>query len=604
MCGIAGLLDHDQGLAPGQKRDAVARMNGAMRHRGPDDDGLWQSADAICTLGHRRLSILDLSPAGHQPMVAPQGQVLTFNGEIYNYRTLRAGLEADGWRFRSTSDTEVLLAGLILHGPGFVDRLDGMYAFALWDPARRNLIVGRDPFGEKPFYLYRSGGVTAFASELHALTCVPGFDSRIDAQAVTGYLAFQYLPGDQAIYAAVRKLPPGQVAEIAADGTLRVLSQWRFATSTQAVSGRSIDDLADELEDILVRAVADRLVSDVPVGAFLSGGVDSSTVVAIAAKRLNRSIRTYSIGFTGAEDSEHDDALAMARHLGTEHVTAMLDAEGMGDQAARMGAMLDEPNGDSSCMPTWHLSGLARRHITVALSGDGGDELFGGYGRYFATLAEAEQVKPGWTPGAAYFDSWRILLFPPRPMTVLLGHMPAALASHLDGLKAQLDDASLPLMNRLRQLDAATYMPGAVLAKVDRMSMRHSLEVRSPLLGREVAAFAAGLAAADCGDGEGGKRVLKAVARRFIPSDWIDRPKRGFGLPMRGWAERTALADAETLFAPGGSQVSRWLGDAAMARFLAAQRRQPMMYQIWEMMVLEHWLRHHPTTPLNAPAGL
>ncbi|MBR9971362.1 asparagine synthase (glutamine-hydrolyzing) [Magnetospirillum sulfuroxidans] len=604
MCGIAGLLDYGNKLPLPHKRGAVTAMTVDMRHRGPDDGGIWQSDDGVCTLGHRRLSILDLSPAGHQPMLAPDGQALTFNGEIYNYRPLRQQLEAEGWRFASATDTEVLLAGLVLHGPAFIDRLDGMYAFAWWNPITRTVLLGRDRFGEKPLYLYRSGGVIAFASEVRALACLPDFDSRVDAQTLAGYLAFQYFPAGKTIYAAATTLAPGQVAEIGADGEMRVLAQWRFTTAPRQRSNRNIDDLADELEDILIRSVADRLVSDVPVGAFLSGGVDSSTIVAIATKRLNRSIRTYSIGFAGAEDSEHAEAEAMARHLGTEHTTGMLTPEGMGEQAARMGAMLDEPNGDSSCMPTWHLARLARQDITVALSGDGGDELFGGYGRYFTTLAEAEQAEPGWNPGAAYFDSWRILLFAQRPMTALLGLVPPTLAEHVASLKAQLDSDTLPLMNRMRQVDAATYMPGAVLAKVDRMSMRHSLEVRAPLLGREVADFAATLAADECGGKDGGKRVLKAVARRFIPADWIDRPKRGFGLPMRGWAEQSALVDAEALFGHGDSQLARWLGDGAISRFLAAQRRQPMMYQIWEMMVLEHWLRSHPATPFNAPAGV
>jgi asparagine synthase (glutamine-hydrolysing) len=601
MCGIAGIVDWGQSLPAAAKRRAVAAMTEGMAFRGPDDHGLWQSTDGACTLGHRRLSILDLSPLGHQPMVAPGGQVLTFNGEIYNYRALRRPLEERGWRFVSHSDTEVLLAGLVLEGADFVRRLDGMYAFALWDPAARTLLAARDPFGEKPFYLCRQGRILAFASELDALPHLPGFDDGIEADGLALYLGLQYFPDTLTPYRSCRKLNPGQVMRFSDSGET-LLHQESFVTSDEAVGTRSVDDLADELEDILTRTIADRLVSDVPIGAFLSGGVDSSTVVAIASRRLNRSLRTYSIGFDGAPDSEHLEARAVARHLGTEHFDQIIAPSAMGEQAASIGAMLDEPNGDSSCMPTWHLSRLARRDITVALSGDGGDELFGGYGRYFATLAEQRQAGPDWSAGAAYFHSWRIMLFPDRPMKALLGHIPPLVENWVEQAKARLDAPAKPLMNRLRQLDTATYMPGAVLAKVDRMSMRHSLEVRSPLLGREVAGFAARLAASACGDATGGKAVLKAVAKRYLPAEWIDRPKRGFGLPMRGWAEHGAQDDAQALFTRD-SQVARWLGQDALDRFLAAQAKQPMMYQIWEMMVLEHWLRRHPASVVNRAAS-
>lgn len=594
MCGIAGIVDWGQSRPNQVKRDAVDSMTRRMAFRGPDDSGLWQSPDGACTLGHRRLSILDLSPLGHQPMIAPGGQVLTFNGEIYNYRRLRPALEDRGWRFSSTSDTEVLLAGLVLEGPDFIQRLDGMYAFALWDPAARTLLAARDPFGEKPFYLCRQGQMLGFASELDCLSHLPGFDDRVAADTLALYLGLQYFPGDRTLYQSCRKLLPGQVTLFSAAGE-RVLHQESFVTADAATAQRSVDDLADELEDILIRAVDDRLVADVPIGAFLSGGVDSSTIVAIATKRLNRSIRTYSIGFDGAEDSEHLEARAVAHHLGTDHIDEIIAPSFMGEQAAAIGAMLDEPNGDSSCMPTWYLSRLARRDITVSLSGDGGDELFGGYGRYFATLAEQDQGGADWSAGAAYFHSWRIMLFPDRPMKALLGRIPPLVEDWINAAKGQLDAPAKPLMNRLRQLDAATYMPGAVLAKVDRMSMRHSLEVRAPLLGREVAAFAAKLAADSCGDANGGKKVLKAVAKRFLPADWIDRPKRGFGLPMRGWAEEGAVDDCQALFAKD-SRVAQWLGQDALDRFLAAQAKQPMMYQIWEMMVLEHWLRTHPAS--------
>lgn len=598
MCGIAGLLDLAGSLAPAALAESCAAMTDSLGHRGPDDGGVWLAPGGTCALGHRRLSILDLTAAGHQPMVAPSGSALAFNGEIYNFLALRSELSAAGWRFASHSDSEVLLAGLDLYGPAFVERLDGMYAFAFWDAKSRRLLLGRDRFGEKPLYLYRSGGILAFASELRAFTRLPDFDARIAPATIVSYLAFQYVPAPKAIYDACAKLEPGRLIEVDAGAKLRTLGQKSFTASARAGTTRPLGELADELEGILVRSVRDRLASDVRLGAFLSGGVDSATIVAIAAKRLNRSLRTFSIGFAGSPDSEHEQARAMARHLGTDHVEEMVDSADLGERAAFVAGELDEPNGDSSCLPTWHLCRLARSSVTVVLSGDGGDELFGGYGRYLAMLADRERMaRSEWRPGAAYYDSQRVLFFPEEHLAAMLGEVPVELHTRLAALRQRLDGGSKPLLALLREADAAHYLPGAVLAKVDRMSMRHSLEVRAPLLGDEVADFAARLGEADCWDGTAGKRVLKEVARRFVPSEWIDRPKKGFGLPMRGWGETKALALARALLRPGGNRLAAWLGQNAIDRFLAAQAERPLFYQLWEVLVLEHWLRANPARP-------
>lgn len=594
MCGIVGVVDLQGRLGPQSLGQLCARMRDGMAHRGPDDSGLWLSPDGRLALGQRRLSILDVSSAGHQPMCSGQG-VITFNGEIYNSPDLRRDLEAQGVSFASQCDTEVLLAALDRWGAQALDRVDGMYAFAHWNSAERRLILARDRFGEKPLYTYRSGGLFAFASEMAALEALPDFDDRVGLDAIARYMALQYVPAPLALYSAAAKLEPGTCVEVDAEGATRPLWRWRFRTSAQLTATAALGERADALEEILVRSVRDRLASDVPLGAFLSGGVDSSTVVALATRRLNRSLRTFSIGFADAADSEHEEARAMARHLGTEHVDQIVAAQSLPTLLAHMGRILDEPNGDSSIVPTWMLAGLARQHVTVALSGDGGDEMFGGYGRYFATLADEAAPRPGWRPGPAYYST-RILLLTEPDFAQLFGAVPDGLAAMLAGLRDGIDADPRPLMNRLRESDAAHYLPGAVLAKVDRMTMNHSLEVRAPLLGNAVAEFAAGLAQDECWDGQAGKRVLKEVARRYVPAEWIDRPKRGFGLPMRGWGEDMALTVAGDLLAPG-CRLSHWLPQANIDAYLARQRQRPMMYHLWALMILESWLRHHPARP-------
>jgi len=602
MCGIAGIVNLD-GRLSGERLGQLCRaMCDTMVHRGPNDHGVWVDPKGRCALGHRRLSIIDTSAAGRQPMASAAGGVLSFNGEIYNFGDLREAMLRDGHAFTSHSDTEVLLAGLDRDGADFLDHIDGMYAFAHFDGVSGRLLLARDRFGEKPLYLYRSGGLLAFASELSAFAVLPDFDDRVEADTIARYLTFQYVPAPASIYRAASKLPPGDCVEVRGDGSLTTLKRWRFRTSGILQSGRRIDDLADELEDILLRSLRTRLIADVPLGAFLSGGVDSSTVVALIRKRLNRSIQTFSIGFSGSDDSEHEAARAMAAHIGTEHIDKIVEPRELGEMVRFIGGLLDEPNGDSSCMPTWQLSELARGFVTVALSGDGGDEMFGGYGRYFSTLTDRERHAQGdpryaaWTPGAAYYST-RLLLFTERDLTTLFGSVPPAVAAELAELRGKLNDDPRPLLNRLREADAGHYLPGAVLPKVDRMSMQHSLEVRSPLLSNEVADFAMRLAETDCWTGSGGKEVLKVVARRYLPAEWIDRRKMGFGLPMRSWAEGTAMTAAAEILKPGHNRLSEWIGQDGLDRFLAAQQSAPMLYQLWAVLILESWLRTHPARP-------
>ena len=347
-----------------------------------------------------------------------------------------------------------------------------------------------------------------------------------------------------------------------------------------------------------------------PLGAFLSGGVDSTLVAALVTKQLGRPLDTFSIGFEGHEDSEHFQAREAAALLGTRHHEQVLAPDTLA-LGRRIGAVLDEPNGDTSCLPVWLLSGFTRESVTVALSGDGGDELFGGYNRYFDTLAEYEDrdveaaLPSGWTPGRAYLSD-RILVTPEAQLADLFGAVPDGLRQDLAAERRFLEQSGRPLIHRMRELDARHYLPGAVLPKVDRMSMQHSLEVRAPLLGLEVAGFAARLAAEACVEGDRGgyrgKLVLKRVAERWVPRDWLDRKKRGFGLPMDGWGKAVLLPEAAALLTAPEARLPHWIARPALDAFLAAQERNFSPYRVWALFVLETWLRHHKAEPAEEPA--
>lgn len=594
MCGIAGLINLSGRLHKEQLEELTKKMMGSFEYRGPNDWGVWGDPTGTCALSQCRLSIIDLSPTGHQPMVHDAtGSAITFNGEIYNYRELRPALTSKGYQFKGASDTEVLLAGLVEHGADYVNALDGMFAFGHYDARTKTLTLARDIFGEKPLYCARTKDWFAFASELHALTILPGFDTRISLDSITTYLALQYLPAPSTIYQSAFKLPPAHTLQLTMDGHEVIKPYFRFKASAQKSGTRSMDDLADELESILVNTIQTRLISDVPLGAFLSGGVDSSTVVALASKLSNSPIKTFSIGFEGSADSEHLMARDMAAHLKTNHLDQVLplDALALGRHIAEV---LDEPNGDTSCLPTWILSKMTRQHVTVALSGDGGDELFGGYGRYLRTLedAEANASNPEWNVGEAYYSP-RILVFGDAAITKFIGHMPDKTASLLTSLRHQLNAPDLPILQRLRETDIQNYMPGAVLPKVDRMSMQHALEVRAPLLGRKVADFAMQMAAEDLCTASQSKKVLKHLAARYIPRTWLDRPKMGFGLPLQGWGGQELAQAVEELLTDGSCCLNKWIDSDAIHRFLNYHRQTPGTYQLWEVFILELWLRSH-----------
>jgi len=576
----------------------VKDITDQMIHRGPDDSGVWVAPGNLCAFGQRRLSIIDLSPAGHQPMISSDGRaVITFNGEIYNYLELRAELKAQGVQFRTQTDTEVLLESLRTWGEAAFQKFDGMYAFALFDETTKDILIGRDPFGEKPLYYTQTNEYVAFASELHCLTKLPQFDFSVDDSAVAELLMLQYIHAPRTMYRGVKKLPPGHFMRIAPDGKVTITQHFSFRPQLAPYSNRSISELADELQEILIRSIKRRMISDVPLGAFLSGGVDSSLVVALMAKEFGRDVQTFSIGFAGDKDSEHEFARATAKHLGTTHHEKILAPDVM-KLVEHIAQVLDEPNADSSCLPVYLLSEFAREKVTVAISGDGGDELFGGYGRYFATLDEAARKQSGdlsltnWTPGETYFGP-RICVFSLAQAQRVMRSVPREAEELIQTFKRAIDQSELPLLHRMREIDARTYMPGAVLAKVDRMSMQHALEVRTPFLSIEVARFAEKLSPEQCYKDGNGKLVLKELLCRYLPKEFVYRPKQGFGLPTGIWGKESLLPAAKRACDTAVARSQYWLPRGRMKRFLSEQQQNFSTYQVWNVLMLEMWLRAH-----------
>lgn len=602
MCGIAGIVDLDGRLGPERLRELAAAMNATMVHRGPDDAGVWVDAAGRCALAQRRLSIVDLSPLGRQPMVLDGGEAaLTFNGEIYNFMEIRRRLESQGHRFRSRCDAEVLLH---LMAEQHVDRLGslrGMYAFALWNARRQSLLLARDPFGKKPLYLARGRGWFAFASELRGLEVIEDLDRTICREALADYLLLQYVHAPRSIYQGVEKLEPGCWLALDAEGRERRGRHFAFiAGEAEAVVelADTYDGRVDQLDALLTTAVERRLISDVPLGAFLSGGIDSALVVS-RMRRLGVHTKTYSVGFADSPESEHVQAREIAAHLDCEHHDIVLRPDAI-ELAPLIAASLDEPNGDSSCLPTYLLAEFTRRHVTVALSGDGGDEMFGGYGRYFDTLADGE-IDARAVASSLYLGP-RLTIFQPPDLVRFLGEVPAATQAGIARWSAMLDRADRPLIHNMRSVDVESYLPGAVLAKVDRMSMQHSLEVRCPLLDLDVARFAAALGADDLvvrsrgANGRlafTGKRILKDLLARELPHEWVHRRKRGFGLPAGFWDGPALRSFAHDLLAGPDTVLADWLDHGQLKAWLVEQENPQCfsIYRLWPMLILELWLR-------------
>jgi asparagine synthase (glutamine-hydrolysing) len=569
MCGLAGRVDR-RGF---DRRDAVERMTRALARRGPDAHAVETLGDA--TLGHRRLSVIDLSAAAGQPMFdAERRFVIVFNGEIYNFLELRAELAALGVRFRARSDTEVVLEAWKRWGPAALERFTGMFAFAIWDSREKRLFLARDRFGEKPLYYARLPGGIAFASQLDALAEDPDVARRIDETALGHFLAFGYTGSTQAILAGVGKLPPASWASDGPEGFSGPHAYWSLrAHYAKADAPRSLDAAAEGLAAHLDRAASGQLIADVPVGAFLSGGVDSSAIVAsLCRARPPESVETFSVGFDIAGFSETDEARRVAAHLGTTHRDRIV-ASADGASRAWTDAW-DEPFADTSMVPTWMLARFARERVTVALSGDGGDELFAGYDTY---LADGLRRTVAWLPGGMLagagalagallparrgkvtwdFKVQRFLDFAARPEAIAHADWrrvfaPAEVAALLrpawrraadvdvyaDARRAADEARDLHWLDRVGYIDVRTWLPDDILVKVDRATMAHGLEARAPFLDHRLAEFAAGLAPELKMAGLARKRVLKRSQTARLPAATLARRKAGFGAPVADWIE-------------------------------------------------------------------
>ena len=583
MCGIAGLF-----TSAGHGRDLLAeqarRMAAALVHRGPDDGGVWVDERSGLALGFRRLAILDLSPLGHQPMASSSGRFhAVFNGEIYNFADLRRELEADGHRFRGTSDTEVLLAGLEEWGAeATVRRLVGMFAVAAWDTDRRELTLFRDRLGKKPLYVYRAPGLVTFGSELKALVAGPSFDRTIDRAALASYLQSLYVAAPRSIFARASKLPAGHLLTISDPDAPLPAPRAYWSLSDVARRGladpiASETEAVDRLDALLVDAVRCRLRADVPLGALLSGGVDSSTVVALMQEASARPVKTYTIGFADGDYDEARHAAAVARHLGTDHTELQVTGDDALRLIPRLPDVFDEPLADTSQVPTCLVAQLARRHVTVALCGDGGDELFGGYNRYvYGTrvlprverLPRSVRLRLGQGMSGVSCATWDRLgrlaaLVPGVPrdrvgerVHKLAGVLSAGSVSEMyrslwpawratealleapaeDAPAAALDGgASADLLDRMLLTDQAAYLPDDQLARVDRASMAASLELRSPLLDHRVVELSWRIPRGLKLRGTTGKWVLRQVLHRRVPRALVERPKMGFSIPVDRW---------------------------------------------------------------------
>jgi len=602
MCGIAGFLFTSRSDL--KEPDRVLRsMTSALAKRGPDDEGHWVDRSAGVALGHRRLSIVDLSPAGHQPMVSRSGRyVLVYNGEIYNHQEVRDELQqlnADGDACRSqgvavsdwkgTSDTESLLAAVEAWGiHGALKRCVGMFAFALWDRLDRTLTLVRDRLGEKPLYYGGWNGLFVFASELKALQAIPGFGPPIDRAALWHYFCQKAVPAPLSIYEGIRKLEPGQVLTLKTGewGLTEAVKLERYWCPHDALEKEpfqgSPEDAVCELRRILTRSVASQMVADVPVGAFLSGGVDSSTVVALMQSVSARKVRTYSIGFEEAAFNEAMHAASIAEHLDTQHNELSVTAKDALAIVPRLSDIWDEPFADSSQIPTAILAEFARREVTVALSGDGGDELFCGYKRQ-RTAAAIERL-----PGKALLGALLLAFGSPSAHIFLrslpVGHLPKAVANRLrilsealafDGpaqrymaLSFQPDhwtvvlnaragngtNISLPgaprgkdMLSLASAFDTTTYLPTDILAKVDRAAMAVSLETRIPMLDHRVVEFALSLPSSYKVRNGQTKWPLRQILEAHVPASLFDRPKMGFSVPIGDWLRGALRPWAEDL---------------------------------------------------------
>lgn len=638
MCGIAGIWTRGGGDADRLERDTGVMID-RLRHRGPDDRGVWVDAAAGVALANRRLAVVDLSPGGHQPMTSRDGGVtIAFNGEIYNHHDLRRQLAGQGVGFRSASDTEVLVEAIAHWGlERALAAAHGMFGLAVWQAGPRRLTLVRDRLGEKPLYWCRRGDHLHFASELKSLTAVlASADLTMDRQAMAEYFRRGHIPAPLSAYEQVRQLPPGCWLALAADGTQTQGRHWSAMDAAAAPPPVLSDaEAVAEGRRLLSRSVGRTMVADVPLGVFLSGGIDSTLVAALMQAQSATPIRSYTIGFEAADFDESAAAAATAARLGTRHETLRLGGADLLDLIPALPGMYDEPFADASALPVALLCRLARREVTVALSGDGGDEGYAGYSRHVWAGAMA-----GWRRhrGALSLLAGGVRLLPSSWIDGAIGlvkpglRQPAdKLAKFLAAVTAPDEAASYlamlgqwagaddggggllrdpppspswpdPLMAlkgadpalRLQMRDLLGYLPDGVLTKVDRASMAASLEVRAPLLDHEVVAFGLGLPLTQRVRDGRGKWLLRRILADFVPPDHLARPKTGFGLPLGGWLRGPLREWAQTLLAPDAVRADGLLRDAVVSRLWSehCQGRRDHTGRLWTVLSYLAWRRH------------
>ena len=632
MCGLAGFFDRSRSTDADRMAQIAARMSRAIEHRGPDDNGVWVNPEAGIAFGFRRLAIVDLTEAGHQPMASPCGRYrLIYNGEIYNHPALRVELQQRGHAFRGRSDTEVLLAAITEWGlAAALQKTVGMFALALWDQENRELSLARDRLGIKPLYYAEAGPQILFASELKALRQHPQFSSTINRDALVLLLRHNYVPAPYCIYQNAGKLIPGTIRTFGADPAAGAAETAYWDMKQVAERGRAIpfagtdQEAIDTLDALLRDAVRLRMQADVPLGAFLSGGIDSSLVVALMQQQSTDRIRTFTIGFEEQAYDEAPLARAVANHLGTEHVEHYVTPRQAQDVIPRLPQLYDEPFADSSQIPTYLVSELTRRHVTVALAGDGGDEFFAGYNHYEYMLGIWHRLErypapirraastilrplsaanvPGllgrklasasdmfsWQTARAMYaqlqSHWK------RPLDLVIGAGPTELPTRMS--RTGEWPAREHFREEMMYIDSITYLPDDILVKVDRASMAVSLEVRVPLIDHRLVELAWSLPLAMKHRQGTTKWALRQLLARYVPTHLFERPKTGFGIPLGPWLRGPLRAWCEELIGESRLRGEGFFHPDPIRRKWAEHLsgRCDWHYHLWDVLMFQAWL--------------